>query len=262
MIEIVQVQNLLWAASAAGKVVLLTILAIRKHYRVYPTFFIYLLISMAQDAVLFATYQYFGFTSLVAWRVFWASQAVVLSARALAVTELCRHLLSRYKGVWALAWRLLLTCAALVLIFSLTMGKREWILAVHSASRGLDLAIAASIVFLFLFINFYDVKTDSTDRVLAVGFFLYSCFGVLNNTFLEHWLDRYSNLWNLLGMLAFLFSLALWTWGLRLPRAVPIHEKVLLPDNIYSSLGSEVNLRLRLLNESLNQFWNKGAPQP
>jgi hypothetical protein len=115
---------------------------------------------------------------------------------------------------------------------------------------------------LFLFIKFYDVKTASTDRILAVGFFLYSCFGVLNNTFLEHWLDRYSNLWNLLGMLAFLFSLSLWTWGLRLPRAVPTREKVLLPGNAYSTIGSEVNLRLQLLNESLNRFWNTGAPQP
>jgi hypothetical protein len=262
MIEIVQVQNLLWAATAAGKTVLATTLAIRKNYRVYPTFFIYVLISLAQDALAFVTYHHFGFNSLTAWRVFWASQAVVVSARALAVAEVCRHLLALYKGVWALAWRLLLTCAAIVLIFSLIIGKHEWTLAVHSASRGLDLAIATSIVGLFLFIKFYDVKTDSTDRILAVGFFLYSCFGVLNSTFLEYWLGRYSGLWNILDLLTFLLSLFLWTWAVGLPRAVPARDKALLPETVYSTIGSEVNLRLHFLNESLNQFWNAGAPQP
>lgn len=262
MIEIVQVQNLLWGANVAGKIVLLAVLAVRRNYRVYPAFFIYLLISTAQDAVLFAAYQYFGFTSLVAWRVFWASQAVVLCARALAVTELCRYLLARYRGVWALAWRLLLTSAILVLIISLTIGKHQWDLAVHSASRGLDLAIAAFIAGLFLFIRIYDAKTDYTPRILAVGFFLYSCFGVLNSTLLEHWLSRYADLWNLLGMLAFLFSLSLWIRAVRLTRTVPTRDRVLLPGTVYTALGSEVNLRLRLLNDSLNQFWNRRAPQP
>ena len=262
MIENVQVQNLLWGANVAGKIVLLTVLAVRKNYRVYPALFVYILISLAHDAVVFVTYQYFGFASWTAWRVFWVSQAVVVSARALAVVEVCRHLLARYKGVWALAWRLLLTCAVIVLIFSLSVGKHQWDLAVHSASRGLDLAIAVSIVGLFLFIKFYDVKTDSMDRILAVGFFLYSCFGVLNNTFLEHWLARYSDLWNILGLWTFLFSLSLWTWAVRLPQAVPVRDEVLLPETVYSTMGSEVNLRLHFLNESLNQFWNAGAPQP
>ncbi len=262
MIEIVQVQNLLWAASAAGKIVLLTTLAVRKNFRVYPIFFAYLLTSLAHDAVTFAAYQRWGFYSPTAWQISWAWQAVVISARALAVTEICRHLLARYRGVWALAWRLLLTCAILVLITSLILGKHQWDLAVHSASRGLDLAIAAFIVGMLLFIKFYDVKADSTARILAVGFFLYSCFGVLNNTLLEHWLAHYSDLWNILDLLAFLFSLFLWTWALRLPRTVPTREKVLLPETVYSTIGSEVNVRLHLLNESLNQFWNAGARQP
>lgn len=262
MVEIVHVQNLLWAASAAGKTVLLTTLAVRKNYRVYPTFFVYLLTSLTHDAVTFVAYQRWGFDSLTAWQISWAWEAVVVCARALAVAELCRHLLARYRGVWALAWRLLLTCAVMVLIFSLIIGKHQWDLAVHSASRGLDLAIAASIVGLFLFIKFYDVKTGSTDRILAVGFFLYSCFGVLNNTLLEHWLNRYSDLWNLLGLLTFLFSLSLWTWAVRLPQGVPAREKVLLPEIVYSAIGSEVNLRLHLLNESLSHFWNAKAHQP
>jgi hypothetical protein len=259
MAEIAQVQNLLWAANVVGKIVLLIVLAVRKNYRLYPTFFFYLLTSLAHDAVTFVTYQRWGFTSLTAWRVFWASQAVVLSARALAVTEVGRHLLARYRGVWALAWRLLLAGAALVLICSLIIAKHQWRLAVHSASRGLDLAIAAFIVGLLLFVKSYDVKTDPTARILAVGFFLYSCFGVLNNTFLELWLDRYSDLWNILGMLAFLASLSIWTWALRHSQSEAQAKEILLPSGIYQAIAPEINLRLRLFNEQLSRFWKVEA---
>ncbi len=262
MIEIAQVQNLLWAANAVVGAILTALLVLRKNYRLYLAFFSYVLLIDVQNILFFMTYRRWGFNSLIAWRIAWLTLGVLICARALAVAEVCRHLLARYRGVWALAWRLLSACAVLVLICSLIIGKHQWNLAVHSASRGLDLAIAAFIAGLFLFIKFYDVKTDSTARLLAVGFFLYSCFGVLNNTFLEHWLDRYSSLWNLLGLLAFLFSLFLWTRALRLPRTVPTREKVLLPETVYSTMGSEINLRLHLLNESLNQLWNAGAPRP
>jgi hypothetical protein len=262
MIEIVQVLNMLWAANAAAGAMLAALLVLRKNYRLYAAFFFYILLVDVQNILFFVTYRRWGFNSPIAWRIAWLTLGVLICARALAVAEVCRHLLARYQGVWALAWRLLLTCAILVLITSLILGKHQWDLAVHSASRGLDLAIAAFIVGVFLFVKFYDVKTDATARVLAVGFFLYSCFNVLNNTFLEHWLHRYSDLWNLLGLLAFLFSLFLWTWALRLPRTVPTGEKVLLPETVYPTIGSEVNVRLHLLNESLNQFWNAEAPQP
>jgi hypothetical protein len=262
MVEIVQVQNLLWAASAAGKIVLLTTLAVRKNFRLYPIFSVYLLTSLAHDAVTLTAYRHWGFYSLMAWQISWAWEAIVVCTRALAVTEVCRHLLARYRGVWALAWRLLLASAILVLIISLIIGKHQWDLAVHSASRGLDLAIAAFIAGFFLFIKIYNVETDLTTRILAVGFFLYSCFGALNNTLLEHWLAPYSDLWNILDLLTFLFSLFLWTCAVSLARAAPIRDNVLLPGTVYTTLGSEVNLKLHLLNESLNQFWNRGAPQP
>jgi hypothetical protein len=260
--EITKLQQILWTAAIVCELSLAVILLLYRNYRTYPAFTYYIFLVLANDLFLIFAYRRWGFTSLIAWRIFWISRAIVICARALAIEELCRLLLAQYKGVWALAWRLLLVCAVIVLVCSLIIGKHEWSLAVHTASRGLDLAIAAFIVGLFLFVKYYDVKTDRTARILTTGFFLYSCFGVLNTTFLERWLYDYSALWNILNSLTFLASLLLWTSALRSPLTASVREKILLPGTVYSTVGPEVNLRLHLLNKSLSQFWNPGAPQP
>jgi EamA domain-containing membrane protein RarD len=158
-----------------------------------------------------------------------------------------------------LAWRILLTSAGLVLLYSLVSSKQQWVSALPSAERGLDLAIASVIVGIFLFARYYAVSVDPAVRTLALGFFLFSCFGVLNNTILERWLYDYVEFWNILGMLAFLAALLLWTWALRLPQTVGGREEVLLPNAIYSNMSPAINLRLRLFNEQLSRFWKVEA---
>jgi len=107
--------------------------------------------------------------------------------------------------------------------------------------------------------RYYGVKAKATDSSLAVGFCLYSCFSVLNNTILERFLDNYLSLWNFLGMLAFLASLLLWTWALRKPQVQAGPEEALLPAGVYQTLAPQINVRLRLLNEQLVQFWKTEA---
>jgi hypothetical protein len=82
---------------------------------------------------------------------------------------------------------------------------------------------------------------------------------VLNNTVLERFLDIYVPLWNFLGMLAFLASMLLWTWALREPHTEGSREETLLPAGVYQTFAPQFNLRLRLLNEQLLQFWKTGA---
>jgi len=182
-------------------------------------------------------------------------QGAVICARALAVAEVCRHLLARYRGIWAMAWRILLACAALVLVYSIVAARHFWELALLAGDRGMELSIAAVVVGVLLFTRYYDVQVSAADRSLAVGFCLYSCFCVLNNTILEHYLSRYGPLWNLLGMLAFLASLLLWTWALRKPQTETVPEETLLSPGIYQTVAPQVNLRLRLLNDQLWKIW-------
>ncbi len=252
---IAQFQLMMWAASTAAGVFVLVLLAVRKNYRAYPAFTFYIFVNLAQAILLFSMFRRWGYLSRASWLFGWGTQAVTVCARALAVAEICRHVLSRYAGIWALAQRLLLLCAGLVLLYSGLAARHQWQLAFPSADRGLELSIAAVIVLLFLFARYYDVRAERTDRSLAIGLCLYSCFRALNDTILERYLYGYDTLWTILGMLAFFASLVLWSWALRKPRTEIAAEENLLPLGVYQSITPQINLRLRLLNDQLCQIW-------
>jgi hypothetical protein len=149
--------------------------------------------------------------------------------------------------------------AGLVLLYSSLAARHQWQLALPSASRALELSIATVIVVLFLFVRYYDVRTGRVDRLLAIGFCLYSCFRAINDTIADRFLHVYAGLWSLLGMLAFLASLLLWTSALRRPQTEAVSEESLLPVGLYESTAPQINLRLRSLNERLSQFWKPEA---
>jgi hypothetical protein len=259
MADMSYLQQILWAVSAAIETTLVAILVVRKNYRSYPAFSLYLLVDLAMSITVLFVYRLWGSDSWTAYRIAWGAQGIVLFARALAVAEVCRHLLSRYRGVWALAWRILLLSAALVLCYSILAARHDWGLALLTADRGLELSIATTIVVLLLFARYYEVKVEPVVRSLAIGFCLFSCSAVLNNTVLERWLHDYSAFWSLLGMLAFLASLSIWTWALRHSQSEAEPEEIMLPSGIYQAVAPEINLRLRLFNEQLSRFWKVEA---
>jgi hypothetical protein len=255
MIKLAQVQDMVWAANVSLGLILSILLIVGKNYRVYPAFSSYILVNLIQALLLFLGSHRWGLTPFALWQMGSLTESIVLIARALAVAEICRRVLSRYRGVWALASRALFLLAGLVFIYSILLARHDWSLVFQSAHRAMELSIASIIVTLLLFVRHYDVESSRSDRSLAIGFCLYSCFAVLNNTLLERWLDDYSALWNLLGMFAFFASLSLWTWALRKPLSQVATKEILLPRGVYQSLTPEINLRLRLLNEQLSRFW-------
>ncbi len=259
MADMSYLQQILWAVSAAIETTLVAILVVRKNYRSYPVFSLYLLVDLTMGTTVLFVYHFWDFHSATAYRIAWGAQGIVLLARALAVAEVCRHLLSRYRGVWALAWRILLLSAGLVLGYSILAARHGWSLALLTADRGLELSIATVIVVLLLFARYYEVKVEPVVRSLAIGFCLYSCSAVLNNTVLERWLHDYSAFWNLVVMLAFLASLFIWTFALRRSQSEAEPEEILLPNGIYQAVAPEINLRLRLFNEQLSRFWKVEA---
>jgi len=257
--DLSQTQQILWAVNIVAGVLLLVLLVVRKNYRAYPAFSIYLLLNLIVGSLAFLVYNRLGFFSNPSWRIAWGMQALVLCARGLAVMEICKHLLSHYRGVWALAWRILLGCASLVLLYAGLASRHGLKFVLPKASSALELAVAAVIVATFVFLRYYEVEAKREDRSLALGLCLYSCFSVLNNTVLERFPDSYVPLWNFLGMLAFLASMLLWTWALRKPQTERRLKETLLPSGVYQTLAPQFNLRLRLLNEQLAQFWKTEA---
>src|SRR5260370_38549886 len=99
MADPTQFRQLLWAANTGVGILHLVMLGVRRNYRVYPAFTFYIVMNLTQAALLYATYRRWGFYSAASWRLAWGRQAVVVCARAVAVGEVCRHLLSRYPRV-------------------------------------------------------------------------------------------------------------------------------------------------------------------
>lgn len=248
-------ERFLWALTMLLATALAAMVLWRKNYRAYPFFFVYILALLIQGIVGAASYRLWGFGSVSAYKVAWATQIVVIMARALAVIEICRRVLAKYPGIWALGQRIFLAMAFFVLAYSWAVGGHSWQVAALSLDRGLELAMATSILALFLFIRYYDVGMQPADRLLSIGFFLFSCVLVLNDTIMERWLTPYSALWNLVGTASFLVSLVLWNWALRRTQPRATVQPKLLSENLYSSLTPEINARLKALSERLGHFW-------
>lgn len=259
MAEIANFEKVLWGLSVALKWGLLALFVFRKHYRTFPFFFIYVLLTAVQSPVLFQSYRTWGFQSPTSGNIAWGSQGLVIAARGLAVAEICRRILGMYRGIWSLASRLLLATAGLVLVYSWAVARPHWQAAVLNCDRGLELAIAAVLMMVFLFARHYEIEVEQTVRFLALGLFLYSCFSVVNNTVLEKLLWDYAPLWNVIRTLAFLASLLLWGWTLRRQQAETAPEPLMLPAGAYSALAPELNLRLKALNEHLAKIWHPEA---
>jgi len=255
-------QQVCWAFSLLLRVLLLSLLLFRGNVRSFPFFSFYLSVNISKALAVYFTYAVWGSTSPIAFKIAWGSQALVMCARVLAVAELCRLLLAGYRGVWSLAWRVLLSCVVLVLVYSAFVSKHSWSWAILGGIRALELTIAAVIVALFVFLRHYRVAAQPTLRALALGFCLYSCVAVLNTTILEQLPARYFTAWNWLDIVAFLACLLVWTWALRKSIPRPVLNPMLLPGSVYRQLSPEINLRLRLLNERLCQFWKIEAPRP
>lgn len=255
-------EKVLWAITMLLTTGLAALVLYRKNYKAFPVFFAYILTVLMQGLIFVLTYRLWGFDSRPSVQVAWGTQALVILVRSLAVAEICRRVLVLYRGIWALAWRLLVAAAAVILLYSLVVAGFQWQLVVLNADRGLELTIATVIAVLFLFAHHYEVEMEPAVRTLAIGFFLYSCFVVLNDTFLEHWRHAYETLWKLLGVLAFLPSILMWGWALRKEQSEKTTEPVLLPDDVYQLLAPEINFRLKLLNEQLNQLWHAEAKRP
>lgn len=255
MYEIAAFERVLWSLSFCLNFALVFLLLYRKNYRIYPCFLLYTVVNLFQGVVLFVSLQLWRYHSSALFKIGWGTQGVVVAARALSVAEVCRNVLAKYRGIWGFGWRLSLTVAALVLAYSWAVGAHSRRLFAVTADRSIELAIAAALLALLVFAHYYQVVIEPATRFLAIGFFLYSCFRVLNDTILERWLLKYEDFWTLLGTVTFLASMLLWGWALRVIPQQASSPPELLPRDHYRLLSPAINARLKTLDEQLGRFW-------
>ena len=264
MSETLNLRNLEWALTTITELILVVYLVRRKLFRSHPFFFAYILAVILQSVLMAATYAVWSFQSYRAWVIYWLSQLAVAIVRFAAVIELTRQILSPFSGIWALGRRVLLAAAGGVLLYAALLSREYYYKYPLNVDRGVGLAVAAVIVTLLLFARYYGLPMNNLDRSLCIGFCLYSCFSVINDSLFEKWLLGYLNFFNFLGVLTFLASLFLWLGAARAyseTAPAPARDPVVMPKELYGKLSTELNVRLRLLNEHLSQLLNSGNPR-
>ena len=256
MTGLLTLRNLLWLITASTEIFLLVSLLRRRLQNTHAAFVVYILSTIAQSALAAFIYARWGLYSKVAGAVIWSSQGVVIGLRFWAVVELTRRILGEYMGLWSLAKRLLSFVGIGVVGYSLLLSKKQLAALVLNLDRGLELAIAALVISLLLFARFYLLPVNPLDRALAIGFSLYSCFYVINDTLFEHLWDSYIALWGYLDILTFLASLLIWSNAVLAYSAStsPSTGTRSISKSMYGVVSPELNIRLKQLNELLSRL--------
>ena len=159
-----------WNFSIFLRIFLLCLLIFRRNVQFFPFFTTYLVVNLAKALTLNLIYQAWGIHAFKTYVLAWSMEAVVTATRALAVAELCRALLGAYQGIWSLAWRVLLTCAGLIVLYSAFSSKHTLEGFILGSGRALELAIASVIVIVFLFLRHYEVVSEPYGALPGAGF--------------------------------------------------------------------------------------------
>jgi hypothetical protein len=251
-----------WGLATALTLFLLVRMFLLRMYRRYPFFTFYLGANLLQTAALSYLYQSYGFSSTHGYRIAWATQAFVVVARGFAAAEVSYRILGKFKGVWALAMRILIPCGAIVLISTLYFGTRSYQLAVITLEMSLEAFIATWIVGSLLFARYYEVPVEPAAGMVGLGLGLLSCCRLLNDLVFERHVQAYLGIWNYVSGAAFLGILLLWNWYMRGPATQTVRDPQLNTVQVYQSLIPQVNRKLAELNQQLSQFWRTESPKP
>ncbi|MGB6198975.1 MAG: hypothetical protein WA871_01695 [Candidatus Acidiferrales bacterium] len=252
-----------------GLEVFVCVLAYRRGLqRRLPFFTAYLTVVLVSAGVRWAVYRVFDFGSWAAYDAAWIASAITLTARGLAIGELCFRLLCAYRGIWALAWRILLAVSCMFLLHAAveSASRPYWLgTFVLALDRDLELTATGVLIALLLIGRYYTLEIDSLERRIAGGFCFLSAVIVMSNAAMlqsaivhppgwlgyHAWLAQVQTWWNSAQGLATVCVLVAWAAALR--KSVPAVRPtpVLLPASIYRELSPAVNFRLRAMNARL-----------
>jgi len=255
MVYSLNLRELVWLIVSLVEVSFLAFLLVQRLYRSHAFFSLYILSLVLQTIVVAVAYRHWGATSKEYWMAAWFSQAVVVGTRWLAVAEIARKIFARYSGIWRLAGTVLLLMSIGILSYSVAVSGIRFDLMVLSADRRVELCIALFIVAMFVFARYYRLPIADTERQLAIGFCLYSCVWVINETLYQAWRRSLGEVWDFILTIAFLASVIIWFNALRVaaPSPASAPDPTVSPD-VYAQLSEEVNSRLLTLNNRLSHL--------
>jgi len=262
MIEPANLLNLAWALTTLLEGILLVLIVRRRLSYSYPAFWLYIVAVTVQSGAVAGSSWYWGPKSIQYFDLVWGSQALVVSTRWLAVTEITRKIVAGYSGIWRMASRILFLLGVIILIYSIAVSTNRWDLVVLNADRAVELCIAAFVVGMLLFARYYRLVMGSLERQLAIGFCLYSCSWVINVSIFQSWRDSMGQWWDFFGVLSYFATLAVWIDAVRKTVAIraPVLPSVLSPET-YRNLARQLDTRLDALNRRLNHLFRSEDPR-
>lgn len=266
MVGLTEYVRWLWGISVAIQFWLCAVLLLSGNFRRISLFTGYVIWNIVQAGVLYLTYMDFGLHSRVALEAAWISQGVAQLLRVLATTEILRIILRPYRGIWALGWRVLAAAFGVVFSLALVALGTDFRWAIVVADRGFHLAFGVALVACLLLVRYYLIPVYPAYKVLLAGFCFYSCIVVVANT-TGALLSGRGNpnsqmIWQLVTIGAFAVVSALWATALRKPLPEP-HQQGRPPEvkGSYGEISTQINERLRRLDELLGRWWKLEATQ-
>lgn len=244
----------LWVAGTLLRLGLCALLLRHRIYRQLPLFASFIFLATGRTLLLWWIYHDPSLGQEMILNIFWVSQLVQVTARGLAAAEICWITLREYRGVWALAWRLLAGVAAILTsVAALVVLENPYFISpvVLRAERGIEMTTASLLVVLLSLCRYYGIEMARSTKFLAFGLGLHAVIQTINNSFVYAWLESYTVWWGMLRTLSFDVALLIWCWGLRKPILVEQHAPELMEASVYEQVAPQVNFRLRQLNERL-----------
>lgn len=255
MVGAFHLRDAAWALTTLLEVILLFYVVRRRLYRIHPAFSLYILAAVLQGVAVAWSARQWGIQSVQYFDLVWGTQAAVVCARWFAVAEIARRVFQGYSGIRRMTSGILFVVGTCVLVYASALSKYRWDLIVLNADRAVELCIATFIVTMLVFVKYYRLAMTNLERQLAIGFCLYSCSWVINNSVYELVSHPSAFFWQYFQIFSFLASLTIWIVAAVQPvevrrAAIPLA----LSAEQYVQLSRQLNARLNLLNSRLNRL--------
>lgn len=258
-----EIRDVAWASTALLELVLLFYILRQKLYRLHPAFSAYILIAILQSIFLAWASRHWGGASMQYFNIAWGAQGVVICVRWFTVSEIAKRVFAGYSGIWRMTSSILFVLSLGILVYSVALSQQRWYLSVLNADRAVELCIAGFIVAMLLFTRYYRLRMTNLERQLSIGFCLFSCSWVISNSIYQGSQSPSGMWWEFVEILAFLASVCLWISAVRQPveAGQPARISTLSPEQ-YAQLSQQLNTRLRVLDQRLNELFGSEDVRP
>jgi hypothetical protein len=258
MVRLTLSETLLWWLGIGLKFLLCALVFYRRLYRRLPFFSVYVVLLVVEVTIVWWVYRVWRYRSFAAWYTFWYASAVVLFARFLVVGELCWTGLGTYPAIWTWVRKLLVLIAVVTLSYAavtaFTSKSSPLATFVLSSESALEISFAVILVALVGFGARYMAVLRPVERNIVIGLGAYSCFQIINNTFMQEWMSKYFHWW--VSMRVITFDIAMLVWIVPLREALPPVEPgpTLISESVAVRLMRELLAQMREITEEMKRI--------